>query len=59
MDEYDGNLGDLDVTDLTARRPEVLRRLLDRGVPAGTLQTLFPDWEPLFDAALSEPARTR
>ncbi|MBW3657560.1 MAG: hypothetical protein KY457_02905 [Actinobacteria bacterium] len=45
------------MTDLTARRPDVLRRLLDRGVPAGTLQALFPDWGPFVDAALSEPAQ--
>lgn len=46
------------MTDLTARRPDVLRRLIDRGVPADTLQTLFPDWEPFF-AALGEPTQTR
>lgn len=57
MDQYDGDPGGPDVTDLTARRPDVLRRLLDRGVPAGTLQALFPDWGPFFDAALSEPAQ--
>ena len=59
MDEHHGSLGDLDVTDLTARRPDVLRRLIDRGVPADTLQMLFPDWEPFFDVALGEPAPAR
>lgn len=33
------------VPDLTARRPEVVRRLLDRGVPPRTLQALLPGWE--------------
>lgn len=41
-----------DVTaDLAARRPEVLRRLLDLGVPHATLQLLLPGWEPFLAAA--------
>lgn len=43
------------VPDLTARRPDVLRRLLERGVPAETLQTLLPDWDVALATALSEP----
>lgn len=41
-------------TDLIARRPEVLRRLIDRGVPAQTLTTILPGWEPFLDAALAQ-----
>lgn len=48
-----------DVTaDLAARRPEVLRRLLDRGVPPRTLQTLLPGWEPFLAAAVDERHET-
>lgn len=46
------------VTDLTARRPDVIRRLLERGVPAETLQTLLPDWDVALADALSEPLPT-
>lgn len=37
------------VPDLAARRPEVVRRLLERGVPARTLQALFPGWDVAID----------
>lgn len=37
-----------DLPDLRARRPEVLRRLMDRGVPASALATILPDWEPFL-----------
>lgn len=37
--------------DLTERRPEVVRRLLDRGVPLRTLQALFPDWDRVLGEA--------
>jgi hypothetical protein len=43
-------------TDLAARRADVLRRLLDRGVPPRTLETLLPGWEPFLTAALLPPA---
>lgn len=59
MDQPQGPPGDTTVTDLTARRPDVLRRLIERGVPAHTLQTLLPDWEPFLVAALSERAPVR
>lgn len=38
------------VPDLTARRPEVVRRLLERGVPVQTLRVMLPDWEPVISA---------
>lgn len=44
-----------DTLDLATRRPEVLQRLLERGVPARTLQTLFPGWE--LPQAGVEPSR--
>lgn len=53
---HDATLLESPVTDLASRRPEVLRRLLARGVPASTLQTILPDWEPFLAAALSEPS---
>lgn len=37
--------------DLTERRPEVVRRLLDRGVPLQTLRALFPDWDRVLGEA--------
>lgn len=37
------------VPDLAARRPEVVRRLLERGVPPRTLQALFPGWDVAID----------
>lgn len=40
--------------DLTARRPEVVRRLLDRGVSARALRALLPAWEPVIDQAVSQ-----
>lgn len=43
-----------DTTDLVARRPDVLRRLLERGVPARTLGTMLPGWEPFLDLAQAE-----
>jgi len=36
---------------VTRHREDVLRRLLDRGVSAGTLRALLPDWVPLIDGA--------
>ncbi len=43
-----------DVTvDLTVHRAEVLRRLLERGVPAATLGLILPGWEPFLAEALS------
>lgn len=38
------------VPDLTARRPEVVRRLLERGVPVLTLRVVFPGWGPVISA---------
>lgn len=34
--------------DLSCHREDVVRRLLSRGVSAGTLQALLPDWAPLI-----------
>lgn len=39
------------MTDLTARRAEVIRRLLARGVPPRALRALLPDWDPLIREA--------
>lgn len=48
-----------DVTpDLSARRPEVLRRLLERGVPAETLGMILPGWEPFLAEATAGPEST-
>lgn len=44
------------IADLAERRPEVIRRLLERGVAPATLETLLPGWEPVFRAALREVA---
>lgn len=41
------------MTDLTARRCEVVRRLLDRGVPALALRALLPGWDPVIQEAVS------
>lgn len=41
--------------DLTARRPEVVRRLLERGVSVRALRALLPEW----DLVIQEAARTR
>lgn len=38
-----------DMTDLAARRPEVVRRLLDRGIPSQTLKTILPGWEHVIE----------
>jgi hypothetical protein len=43
------------IADLADRRADVLRRLLDRGVPPRTLETLLPGWEPFLTAALLPP----
>jgi hypothetical protein len=43
--------GRLPMTDLTARRAEVIRRLLARGVPPRALRALLPDWDPLIQEA--------
>lgn len=60
MDHHDGSSGETTtMTDLTARRPDVLRRLLERGVPATTLQTILPEWEPFLAAALTEAPAAR
>lgn len=59
MTDLDGPHTETPVPDLTARRPEVLRRLLERGVPAGTIQLLFPEWETVLAVALDEPAGVR
>lgn len=59
MDHHEGPGGDRPVIDLTARRPDVVRRLIERGVPATTIRTLLPDWEPVVAAAISPPASTR
>lgn len=37
--------------DMTERRREVVRRLLDRGVSVPTLAALLPSWEPLIREA--------
>lgn len=39
------------VADLTERRPEVVRRLLARGVPPRALEAVLPGWEVLLDQA--------
>lgn len=36
------------VADLTERRPEVIRRLIERGVPPRALEVLLPGWELLI-----------
>ncbi len=36
---------------LVQRRPEVVRRLLERGITASTLVTLFPDFADEIEAA--------
>lgn len=59
MHETDGAGGEMHVIDLVARRPDVVRRLIERGVPAATLQTLLPDWESVVAAALGEAATAR
>lgn len=59
MDDLHGHHTENTVPDLIARRPDVLRRLLERGVPAETIQVLFPDWDTVLAAALSEPAQAR
>ena len=41
------------VSDLTARRADVVRRLIDRGVPPRTLRALLPDGDPLIREASS------
>lgn len=41
------------MSDLTARRADVVRRLIDRGVPVRTLRALLPDWDPLIQEASS------
>lgn len=41
--------------DLTARRPDVVRRLIERGVPARALQALLPDWEVFIQDAAAAP----
>lgn len=56
MDHLDGPDTETTVPDLIARRPDVLRRLLERGVPAQTIQLLFPDWDGVLAVALGEPA---
>lgn len=56
MDDLDGTPTESTVPDLIARRPDVLRRLLERGVPARTIQLLFPEWDTVLAVALSEPA---
>ncbi len=38
--------------DLNARREDVVRRLIERGVPERTLRALFPDWESMILAAV-------
>lgn len=40
---------------LVARRSQVVRRLIDRGMTAGTLTQLLPDWEPFVAAAVTRP----
>lgn len=57
MDDLDGPHTETTVPDLIARRPDVLRRLLERGVPAQTIQLLFPEWDSVLTTALNEPAR--
>lgn len=52
--EPDGDHGDAE-PDLVARRPEVVRRLLARGVPPRTLEALLPGWEQV----IGESAPTR
>jgi hypothetical protein len=39
--------------DLTARRCDVVRRLLDRGVPPLALRALLPGWDPVIAEAVS------
>lgn len=39
------------VPDLTERRPEVVRRLLARGMPPRALEALLPGWELLVPEA--------
>lgn len=39
------------VPDLTVRRPEVVQRLLARGVPPRALEALLPGWELLITEA--------
>lgn len=41
------------MTDLTARRCDVVRRLLDRGVPPLALRALLPGWDPVIQEAVS------
>jgi hypothetical protein len=53
--DQDASFVEMHVTDLTARRPDVVRRLLERGVPVTTLQTILPDWEPFLATVLTEP----
>ncbi len=40
-----------------ARRREVLRRLLDRGLGEATLRRLLPDWDALIDDVCSPQRR--
>lgn len=42
--EHTGQPAETTVPDLVARRPDVLRRLLERGVPPQALRTILPDW---------------
>lgn len=47
-----------DAADLTEHRPEVVRRLLARGVPPRALEALLPGWELLITEAAT-PLATR
>lgn len=38
-------------TDVAAYRPEVVRRLLERGVSAQTLAIVLPDWHEVISSA--------
>lgn len=58
LDDLDGPHPETTVPDLAARRPDVLRRLLDLGVPPQTLRTLLPEWDAVLTDALSEPVPT-
>ncbi|HEX2028401.1 MAG TPA: hypothetical protein VHF25_10425 [Nitriliruptorales bacterium] len=43
--------------DVAARRGDVLRRLLERGVPAGALRTLLPGWDDVITSATAACAQ--
>lgn len=46
--EAEDLVGDPMIDLVAARRPDVVRRLIEAGVPARTLRALLPEWESLI-----------